>query len=168
MQRDPTRKRDVLKRVIAYMTLGIDVSRLFPEMILSTNTSDILQKKMIYNFIVFYAEQRAELAIMTVNTLVKEACDNIDPMVRGLALKHLASLRWRRYGRPPRAQSLNLLPHCTQIGQNHRVRAAACTVAARGRQPVREEDCRDGSGENPPNGCQSGEVDGRHRREDAA
>ena len=48
---------------------------------------------MIYNFIVFYAEQRSELAIMTVNTLVKEACDNIDPMVRGLALKHLASLR---------------------------------------------------------------------------
>jgi len=93
VQKDPTRKRDVLKRVIAYMTLGIDVSRLFPEMILSTNTQDILQKKMIYNFIVYYAEQRAELAIMTVNTLVKEACDNIDPMVRGLALKHLASLR---------------------------------------------------------------------------
>ena len=93
VQRDQGRKRDVLKRVIAYQTLGIDVSRLFPEMILSTNTSDILQKKMIYNFIVFYAEQRAELAIMTVNTLVKEACDNIDPMVRGLALKHLASLR---------------------------------------------------------------------------
>ena len=59
----------------------------------STNTSDILQKKMIYDFIVHYAEQRSELAIMTVNTLVKEACDNIDPMVRGLALKHLASLR---------------------------------------------------------------------------
>ena len=37
----------------------------------STNTQDILQKKMIYNFIVYYAEQRAELAIMTVNTLVK-------------------------------------------------------------------------------------------------
>jgi len=93
VQRDPQRKRDVLKRVVAYQTLGIDVSRLFPEMILSTNTSDILQKKMIYDFIVHYAEQRSELAIMTVNTLVKEACDNIDPMVRGLALKHLASLR---------------------------------------------------------------------------
>jgi len=93
VQKDPTRKRDVLKRVIAYMTLGIDVSRLFPEMILSTNTQDILQKKMIYNFIVYYAEQRAELAIMTVNTLVKEACDNSDPNVRGLALKHQASLR---------------------------------------------------------------------------
>ena len=34
VQKDPQRKRDVLKRVIAYQTLGIDVSRLFPEMML--------------------------------------------------------------------------------------------------------------------------------------
>merc|ERR1711865_821466 len=93
VQKDPQRKRDVLKRVIAYQTLGIDVSRLFPEMMLATHTNDILQKKMIYNFIVYYAENRADLAMMTVNTLQKECCDQIDPMVRGLALKHLSSLR---------------------------------------------------------------------------
>merc|ERR1712054_510977 len=78
VQRDQQRKRDVLKRVIAYQTLGIDVSRLFPEMMLATHTNDILQKKMIYNFIVYYAENRADLAMMTVNTLQKEACDQID------------------------------------------------------------------------------------------
>ena len=31
-ERDPKRKRDIIKKVIAYMTLGIDVSRLFTEM----------------------------------------------------------------------------------------------------------------------------------------
>jgi hypothetical protein len=31
-ERDPQRKRDIMKKVIAYMTLGIDVSRLFTEM----------------------------------------------------------------------------------------------------------------------------------------
>lgn len=31
-ERDPQRKRDIIKKVIAYMTLGIDVSRLFSEM----------------------------------------------------------------------------------------------------------------------------------------
>merc|ERR1712166_28385 len=81
VQKDPQGKRDVLKRVIAYQTLGIDVSRLFPEMMLATHTNDILQKKMIYNFIVYYAENRADLAMMTVNTLQKECCDQIDPMV---------------------------------------------------------------------------------------
>jgi hypothetical protein len=32
--KDSKRKRDVIKKVIAYMTLGIDVSRLFSDMIL--------------------------------------------------------------------------------------------------------------------------------------
>lgn len=33
-ERDSKRKRDVIKKVIAYMTLGIDVSRLFSDMVL--------------------------------------------------------------------------------------------------------------------------------------
>lgn len=34
VQRDPVRKREVVKKVIAYMTLGIDVSRLFGDMVM--------------------------------------------------------------------------------------------------------------------------------------
>lgn len=37
-ERDPNRKRDIIKKVIAYMTLGIDVSRLFTEMMLAIET----------------------------------------------------------------------------------------------------------------------------------
>lgn len=37
-ERDPNRKRDIMKKVIAYMTLGIDVSRLFTEMMLAIET----------------------------------------------------------------------------------------------------------------------------------
>lgn len=37
-ERDPARKRDIIKKVIAYMTLGIDVSRLFSEMMLAIET----------------------------------------------------------------------------------------------------------------------------------
>lgn len=32
--RDTKKRRDVIKKVIAYMTLGIDVSRLFTDMIM--------------------------------------------------------------------------------------------------------------------------------------
>ena len=35
IDRDPEKKREVVKRVIAYMTLGIDVSKLFSEMIMA-------------------------------------------------------------------------------------------------------------------------------------
>lgn len=34
VEKDVKRKRDVIKKVIAYMTLGIDVSRLFTDMIM--------------------------------------------------------------------------------------------------------------------------------------
>ena len=34
IDRDPEKKREAIKRVIAYMTLGIDVSKLFTEMIM--------------------------------------------------------------------------------------------------------------------------------------
>jgi hypothetical protein len=37
-ERDPARKRDIIKKVIAYMTLGIDVSRLFSDMMLAIET----------------------------------------------------------------------------------------------------------------------------------
>lgn len=45
-ERDKQRKRDIMKKVIAYMTLGIDVSRLFTEMMLAIETRDLVIKKM--------------------------------------------------------------------------------------------------------------------------
>eukprot|EP00956_Cyclotella_meneghiniana_P029794 scaffold73307_cov21-Cyclotella_meneghiniana.AAC.1 len=81
-----------MKKVIAYMTLGIDVSRLFTEMMLAIETRDLVIKKMVYLFLCNYAETHPDLAQMCTNTLVKD-CGNEDPMVRGLALRSLCSLR---------------------------------------------------------------------------
>lgn len=47
----------MIKKVIAYMTLGIDVSRLFPEMVKASRTDDLVMKKMIYLYLTTYAEQ---------------------------------------------------------------------------------------------------------------
>jgi AP-4 complex subunit beta-1 len=43
-ERDPARKRDIIKKVIAYMTLGIDVSRLFSDMMLAIETRCVVQR----------------------------------------------------------------------------------------------------------------------------
>jgi vesicle coat complex subunit len=91
-EKDRNRKRDIMKKVIAYMTLGIDVSRLFTEMMLAIETRDLVIKKMVYLFLCNYAETHPDLAQMCTNTLVKD-CGNEDPMVRGLALRALCSLR---------------------------------------------------------------------------
>jgi vesicle coat complex subunit len=57
LDKDPVKKRDIIKKVIAYMTLGIDVSRLYPEMVKASRTDDIVMKKMIYLYLTNYAEQ---------------------------------------------------------------------------------------------------------------
>ena len=56
VERDPKRKRDVIKKVIAYMTLGIDVSRLFNEMVMAIETKDLVVKKMVYLYLCNYAQ----------------------------------------------------------------------------------------------------------------
>ncbi len=68
IEKDITKKRDVIKKVIAYMTLGIDVSRLYPEMVKASRTEDVVMKKMIYLYLINYAEQNQELAILAINT----------------------------------------------------------------------------------------------------
>jgi AP-4 complex subunit beta-1 len=90
--RDPKKKRDVLKKVIAYMTLGVDVSRLFSQMLMAIETRDLVVKKMVYLYLCTYASSNPDLAIMCINTLQRD-CSNEDPMVRGLALRSLCSLR---------------------------------------------------------------------------
>jgi len=91
VDRDQQKKRDAIKKVIAYMTLGIDVSPLFSEMVMASATNDLVQKKMVYLYLVNYAESNSELAILAVNTLQKD-CRDDDPMIRGLALRSLCSL----------------------------------------------------------------------------
>jgi len=78
--------------VIAYMTLGIDVSKLFTEMIMATGTKDHVVKKMVYLYICNYAATNPDLALLAINTLQKD-CRDEDPMTRGLALRSFTSLR---------------------------------------------------------------------------
>jgi AP-4 complex subunit beta-1 len=78
--------------VIAYMSLGIDVSRLYTEMVMASSTTDLVQKKMVYQYLTTYARAKPDLALLCINTLQRD-CGDTDPMVCGLALRSLASLR---------------------------------------------------------------------------
>lgn len=40
-------------------------------MVMAAHTNDVVQKKMIYLYLVNYAESNSELAILTINTLQK-------------------------------------------------------------------------------------------------
>ena len=79
-EKDPKRKQDVIKRVIAYMTLGIDVSPVFGEMMVCVETRDLVIKKMVYLYLTTYAQEHPEMALMCINTLHRD-CNDSDPMV---------------------------------------------------------------------------------------
>lgn len=85
-------KRDLFKKVISYMTIGIDVSSVFSEMVMCSATSDIVLKKMCYLYVGNYAKYNPDLALLTINFLQRD-CKDEDPMIRGLALRSLCSLR---------------------------------------------------------------------------
>ncbi|CAL1386428.1 unnamed protein product [Linum trigynum] len=85
-------KRELFKKVISYMTVGIDVSSLFGEMVMCSVTPDIVLKKMCYLYVGNYAKVNPDLALLTINFLQRD-CKDQDPMIRGLALRSLSSLR---------------------------------------------------------------------------
>ena len=76
------------------MTQGIDVSKLFSEVCMSSQTQDVIQKKLIYLYLSTYAEKNPDLAIMAINTYLKD-CQNKDAKIRGLALRNLCSLKFQ-------------------------------------------------------------------------
>lgn len=73
------------------MTIGIDVSSVFGEMVMCSATSDIVLKKMCYLYVGNYAKVNPDLALLTINFLQRD-CKDEDPMIRGLALRSLGSL----------------------------------------------------------------------------
>lgn len=85
-------KRDLFKKVISFMTIGVDVSSVFSEMVMCSATSDIVLKKMCYLYVGNYAKYNPDLALLTINFLQRD-CKDMDPMIRGLALRSLCSLR---------------------------------------------------------------------------
>ncbi|CAL1373495.1 unnamed protein product [Linum trigynum] len=85
-------KRELFKKVISYMTIGIDVSSLFGEMVMCSVTPDIVLKKMCYLYVGNYAKVNPDLALLTINFLQRD-CKDQDPIIRGLALRSLSSLR---------------------------------------------------------------------------
>jgi vesicle coat complex subunit len=69
-EKEATRK-DAVKKVIAAMTVGKDVSTLFPEVIKSIQTNNIELKKLVYLYVMNYAKSNPDLAMMAVNTFVQ-------------------------------------------------------------------------------------------------
>lgn len=65
------RKKDAIKKIIASMTVGKDVSSLFPDVVNCMQTDNLELKKLVYLYLMNYAKSQPDLAILAVNTFSK-------------------------------------------------------------------------------------------------
>ncbi|CAG8569790.1 70_t:CDS:10, partial [Dentiscutata erythropus] len=86
------RRKDAIKKVIANMTVGKDVSGLFPDVLKNMQTDDLEQKKLVYLYLMNYAKTQPELVILAVNTFVKDT-DDSNPLIRALAIRTMGCIR---------------------------------------------------------------------------
>ncbi|CAB9518648.1 AP-1 complex subunit beta-1 [Seminavis robusta] len=85
-------KVDAVKKVIASMTVGKDVSMLFTDVLNCVQTGNIELKKLVYLYLINYAKTQPELTLLAVNTFVKDASD-ANPLIRALAVRTMGCIR---------------------------------------------------------------------------
>lgn len=85
-------RKDAIQRVIQAMTVGKDVSSLFPDVLKNIATYDLEQKKLVYLYLMNYAKTNPELCILAVNTFVQDTEDP-NPLIRALAIRTMGCVR---------------------------------------------------------------------------
>ncbi len=66
-----TRVKVALKKIIANMSMGYDMSSLFAEVVSCLTTPNLEIKKMVYLFMICYGKQQGELALLAVNSFLR-------------------------------------------------------------------------------------------------
>ncbi|XP_031124771.1 beta-adaptin-like protein B [Ipomoea triloba] len=86
------KRKDAVKKVIAAMTVGKDVSSLFTDVVNCMQTETLELKKLVYLYLINYAKSQPDLAILAVNTFVKDSQDP-NPLIRALAVRTMGCIR---------------------------------------------------------------------------
>uniref|UniRef100_A0A2I3HIL2 AP complex subunit beta n=1 Tax=Nomascus leucogenys TaxID=61853 RepID=A0A2I3HIL2_NOMLE len=84
------KRKEAVKKVIAVMTVGKDVSAVFPDIVNCTQTDNLKLTKLVYLYLMNYAKSQPDMAIIAVNSFVKDCED--DPYVRKTAAVCVAKL----------------------------------------------------------------------------
>ena len=86
-------QKEAMKQIIASMTIGKDVSPLFPHVVKCMRTTNIDLKKLIYLYIINYAKSKPDLTILAVSAFHTDAHEKSSPLVRALAVRTMGCIR---------------------------------------------------------------------------
>lgn len=79
-----------MKKVIAAMTVGKDVSSLFTDVVNCMQTENLELKKLVYLYLINYAKSQPDLAILAVNTFVKVRVSTMNLVSKSMLLINIA------------------------------------------------------------------------------
>lgn len=85
-------KLEAMKRIIGMIAKGKDASDLFPAVVKNVVSKNIEVKKLVYVFLVRYAEEQQDLALLSISTF-QRALKDPNQLIRASALRVLSSIR---------------------------------------------------------------------------
>jgi len=71
---------------------GRDVSQFFAQVVKNVASHNLEIRKLVYIYILRYAESEPDLALLSINTFQKDLTDS-NPLIRAMALRVLSSIR---------------------------------------------------------------------------
>ncbi|KAI9355968.1 adaptin N terminal region-domain-containing protein [Zopfochytrium polystomum] len=85
-------KLDGLKRLIAMISKGRNVAEFFPDVVKNVASTSFEVRKLVYIYLLKYAEYEPDLALLSINTFQKDMADK-NPLIRAMALRVMSSIR---------------------------------------------------------------------------
>ncbi|XP_044727843.1 AP-3 complex subunit beta-2 [Chrysoperla carnea] len=85
-------KLEAMKRIIGMIAKGRDASELFPAVVKNVVSKNIEVKKLVYVYLVRYAEEQQDLALLCISTF-QRALKDPNQLIRAGALRVLSSIR---------------------------------------------------------------------------
>ncbi|KAG8846034.1 AP-3 complex subunit beta [Serendipita sp. 411] len=85
-------KIDALRRLIAMISKGRNVSEFFAQVVKNVASHNLEVRKLVYIYILRYAESEPDLALLSVNTFQRDLTDS-NPLIRSMALRVLSGIR---------------------------------------------------------------------------
>uniref|UniRef100_A0A803VMP8 Adaptor related protein complex 1 subunit beta 1 n=1 Tax=Ficedula albicollis TaxID=59894 RepID=A0A803VMP8_FICAL len=80
-------------QIMESLNHGLSVfSALFPDVVNCMQTDNLELKKLVYLYLMNYAKSQPDMAIMAVNTFVKD-CEDPNPLIRALAVRTMGCIR---------------------------------------------------------------------------
>ncbi|EGN98995.1 hypothetical protein SERLA73DRAFT_168569 [Serpula lacrymans var. lacrymans S7.3] len=85
-------KLDAMKRLIALISKGRNVSSYFPQVVKNVASQNLEIRKLVYIYLLRYAEHEPDLALLSINTFQKDLTDS-SPLIRAMALRVLSGIK---------------------------------------------------------------------------